>query len=174
MPVYFFQMADSETPKVDQVVGEEDDDDPAIIITWAADDVIMNAMALPERPNSLGAACKQALPNLLGANPAACKQALVAWLDTIIRKYVHRVDVCDYDNLERKVDGSYSPFVEESLQSCILAVGVDPCSMWRSRTTFLHFVRSAEVAFFKINPSRHMYGQLLPPPPPPPPPPNRQ
>ena len=57
-------MADSETPKVDQVVGEDDDDDPAIIITWAADDVIMNAMALPERPNSLG------------ANPAACKQAL--------------------------------------------------------------------------------------------------
>ena len=48
MPVYFFQMADSETPKVDQVVGEDDDDDPAIIITWAADDVIRDAMALPE------------------------------------------------------------------------------------------------------------------------------
>ena len=72
MPVYFFQMADSETPKVDQVVGDDDEDDPAVIVTWAADDEIMNAMALPERPNSLG----------MGANAAACKQALVAWLDT--------------------------------------------------------------------------------------------
>ena len=133
MPVYFFQMADSETPKVDQVVGEDDDDDPAIIITWAADDVIRDAMALPERPNSLG----------MGANPAACKQALVAWLDTIIRKYVQRVDVCDYDNLEREVDGSYNG----------LRAGE-----W------------AKVAAYLTRPEIVAWQGAMPPPPPPPPP----
>ena len=69
-----------------------------MIISFGTDAEIMDAMVLPERPNSL----------VMGATPAACKQSLVAWLDGIMRQYIPRVDVCDYNHMDLKVDGSYN------------------------------------------------------------------